>query len=77
MARRLFELDIMARGLLRSGHTPDSAAQYMAFKVAENAVELGFVQHANGSWVFHGDILYGDGVTCIEQVPLAPEEEKA
>ena len=75
--RSLYDLDLWIRQSLLDTRCPEATMAMMAEALAENAVELGFIQHADGSWRWAGEWTWGPGVT-IEQVRegavlLAPE----
>jgi hypothetical protein len=43
--------------------------------LAQNAVEMGYIQHADGSWRWAGEWTWGPGVVVsVEAVPYAEGE---
>lgn len=66
--RQLYDLDLWIRSALRDG-SPEQAMRIMEEALAQNAVEMGFIQHADGSWRWAGQLIWGNEVRCVEQVP--------
>lgn len=65
--RELYDVDLWIRSTLRDVGPARCQAIFEEF-LAQNAVELGFIQHADGSWRWAGEWTWGPGVT-VEQVP--------
>lgn len=53
-----------------AGDGPGLPVTIMLEALAENAVELGFIEHSDGSWRFAGEWVWGPGVTMVEKLPI-------
>mgnify|MGYP001575323208 CR=1 FL=1 len=74
-ARELYDLDLWIRQSLRDTHSPERTLETMADYLALNAVEMGFIQHTDGSWRWAGEWTWGPGVVVsVEAVPYADGE---
>ena len=69
MTRELFDLDWWIRATLRDTRSPAKTQELLIEALAQNAVELGYIQHADGSWRFAGEWTWGPGVTTVGKVP--------
>lgn len=65
----LYDLDWWIRQSLRDTASAEKTMEIMRSALAENAVALGFIEHADGSWRYAGEWTWGPGVTAIEHVP--------
>lgn len=74
--RELYALDFWIRQMLRDTNSPARTLAIMKEALAENAVEMGYIEHADGSWRFAGWWTWGPGVQCVEQVPWSPWENR-
>lgn len=68
--REMYDLDFWIRESLRTGAGPAQTLRELTALVEQNAVEMGFIEHADGSWRFAGEWTWGPGVTVVEQVPV-------
>lgn len=72
--RQLYELDHWIRQSLRD-MGPEQTLRNMQEALAQNAVEMGYIQHADGSWRWAGEWRWGPGVVVsVEAVPYAEDE---
>ena len=73
--RPLYDLDLWIRQTLLDGGGPERVLSLFNETLAQNAVEMGYIQRADGSWRFAGHLVWGPGVTVVEQVPVLPFRE--
>ena len=67
----LYELDWWIRQSLRDTHDPNKTLAIMKEALWQNATELGFIERADGSWLFAGEWAWGPGITTVEKAPKA------
>ena len=74
-SRELYDLDIWIRQSLRAVGNPERTMAELTKALEQNAVEMGFIQHADGSWRWAGEWTWGPGVVVsVEAVPYAEGE---
>ena len=68
------DLDWWIRQSLWDSKEPAETLALMAVALAENAVALGYIQHADGSWRWAGEWIWGPGVTIEHVASDHPEQ---
>ena len=73
--RELYDLDVWIRQTLRATGSVAKTMQELTAVLEQNAVEMGFIQHADGAWRWAGEWTWGPGVVVsVEAVPYAEGE---
>lgn len=73
--RELCDLDVWIRQTLRATGSVARTMAELTSCLEQNAVEMGFIQHADGSWRWAGEWTWGPGVVVsVEAVPYAEGE---
>lgn len=68
--RELYDLDFWIRQSLRQTGSVERTKALLMEALDQNAVEMGFIQHADGTWRWAGEWTWGPGVVAsVEAVP--------